>query len=206
MNEYQSQIESQRGKIKELLLKVPGFKGYIELEDRRTADKLLRDVVADSCQEQLNRLTAVQTTIVDRGELAYIDDLETIVVKLRTFIDRIRHAAYGYSSFFSAIKIDAEKLDKIYNYDQALLINIEGIANTLEILEANEDSEELKSLIIDLKKQAQEIVTKADQRKDEITSEDEFVSDGKIIEGEFSIDDEIASDDEISSDDEIPSE
>lgn len=54
MTDYQSQIESQRGKIKELLLKVPGFKGYIELEDRRTADKLLREVVADSCQEQLN--------------------------------------------------------------------------------------------------------------------------------------------------------
>jgi hypothetical protein len=190
MIDYQSQIEAQRGKIKELLLKVPGFKGYIEIEDRRTADKLLRDAVADSYQEQLDRLTAVQTEFVDRGDLSYVDDLEAVVVKLRTFIDRISHATYGYSSFFSAIKIDAEKLDKIYDYDQALLNGIDGLSAVLESLETTEDPEQLKVLITDLKKQAQDIVTKGDQRKDVITHEEEIISDGEIIEGEFASDDE----------------
>ena len=193
MTDYQSQIEDQRGKIKELLLKVPGFKGYIEIEDRRTADKLLRDAVADSYQEQLDRLTAVQTEFVDRGDLSYVDDLEAVVVKLRTFIDRISHATYGYSSFFSAIKIDAEKLDKIYDYDQALLNGIDGLSAALESLETTEDPEQLKVLITDLKKQAQDIVTKGDQRKDVITHEEETISDGEIIEGEFVSDDEIPS-------------
>lgn len=190
MTDYQSQIEDQRGKIKELLLKVPGFKGYIEIEDRRTADKLLRDAVADSYQEQLDRLTAVQTEFVDRGDLSYVDDLEAVVVKLRTFIDRISHATYGYSSFFSAIKIDAEKLDKIYDYDQALLNGIDGLSAALESLETTEDPEQLRVLITDLKKQAQDIVTKGDQRKDVITHEEEIISDGEIIEGEFVSDDE----------------
>ncbi len=189
MTDYQSQIEDQRGKIKELLLKVPGFKGYIEIEDRRTADKLLRDAVADSYQEQLDRLTAVQTEFVDRGDLSYVDDLEAVVVKLRTFIDRISHATYGYSSFFSAIKIDAKKLDKIYDYDQALLNGIDGLSAALESLETTEDPEQLKVLITDLKKQAQDIVTKGDQRKDVITHEEEIISDGEIIEGEFASDD-----------------
>lgn len=193
MTDYQSQIEGQRGKIKELLLKVPGFKGYIEIEDRRTADKLLRDAVADSYQEQLDRLTAIQTEFVDRGDLSYVDDLEAVVVKLRTFIDRISHATYGYSSFFSAIKIDAEKLDKIYDYDQALLNGIDGLSAALESLETTEDPEQLKVLITDLKKQAQDIVTKGDQRKDVITHEEEIISDGEIIEGEFVSDDEIPS-------------
>ena len=191
MTDYQSQIEDQRGKIKELLLKVPGFKGYIELEDRRTADKLLRDAVAESYQEQLDRLTAVQTEFVDRGDLAYVDDLEAVVVKLRTLIDRISHATYGYSSFFSAIKIDAEKLDKIYDYDQALLNGTESLSAALENLETTEDPEQLKELIKDLKKQAQDIVTKADQRKNVITDEEEIISGGEIIEGEFVSDDEI---------------
>jgi hypothetical protein len=196
MTDYQSQIESQRGKLKELLLKVPGFKGYIELEDRRTADKLLRDAVANSYQEQLDRLTAVQTVFVDRGDLEYVDDLEAVVVKLRTFIDRISHATYGYSSFFSAVKIDAEKLDKIYDYDQALFAGIDSLSDALESLETTEDPEQLKALITDLKKQARDIVAKADKRKDVITSEDEITSDGEIIEGEFVSD----------SDDEVPSE
>ena len=171
MTDYQSQIESQRGKLKELLLKVPGFKGYIELEDRRTADKILREAVADRFQEQLDRITAIQTEFVDQGDLAYVDDLETIVVKIRTFIDRIRHAAYGYSSFFSALKIDADVLDKIYDYDQALLGGVDIIANTMETLATAEDPEQIKALIADLKEHAQDIVTKADQRKDEITRE-----------------------------------
>ena len=61
MTDYQEQIESERGKFKELLLKIPGFKGYIELEDRRTADQMLRDVVANRYQDQLDRLTGIQT-------------------------------------------------------------------------------------------------------------------------------------------------
>jgi hypothetical protein len=168
MTDYQDQIESQRGKLKQLLSKVPGFKGYIELEDRRTADKLLRDTVADRYQELLDRLTAIQTEFVDEGDLDFVDDFETIVVKLRTFIDRIRHAAYGYSGFFSALKINAEVLDKMYDYDQALLAGVEGISVVLEKLEGKVETDQLPELISSLKKMVQEMVTKADQRKEEI--------------------------------------
>ncbi len=174
MADFQGQIESERGKLKELLLKIPGFKGYIELEDRRTADKLLRELVADRYQELLDRLTAIQTEFVDRGALEYLDDLESVVIKIRTFIDRIRHAAYGYSSFFSAIKIDAEKLDKLYDYDQALLDGIDLINAGMDTLETTEDPDELSEVIKGLKRVSQEMVTKADQRKDEILVEGEL--------------------------------
>ncbi len=193
MSDFQGQIESERGKLKELLLKIPGFKGYIELEDRRTADKMLRDVIADRYQEQVDRLSEIQTDFVDRGDLAYVDDLEAVVVKLRTFIDRIRHAAYGYSSFFSVIKIDAEKLDKIYDYDYALLSGADSMAVALVNLESIEDPEQLKDFISDLKKQAQEVVTKADQRKKVITSEGEILDGGEVVESEFVDDNEIPS-------------
>jgi hypothetical protein len=171
MTDFQGQIESERGKLKELLLKVPGFKGYIELEDRRTADKLLREVVANRYQEQLDRLTAIQTEFVDSGALDYLDDLEAVAVKIRTFIDRIRHAAYGYSGFFSAIKIDADKLDKLYDYDYALLDGIDLLSAGLNTLESTEEPKELVEVIKGLKKVVQDMVTKADQRKEEILSE-----------------------------------
>jgi len=172
MTDFKGQIESGRGKLKELLLKVPGFKGYIEMEDRRTGDKLLREIVADRYQELLDKLTGIQNEFTDRGDLAYLDDLETIVVKIRTFIDRIRHAAYGYSSFFSAIKIDAEKLDRIYAYDQALLDGIDRMASTMDSLASAVEEDQIKTLIADLKNQAGEMVKKADQRMEEITAED----------------------------------
>ena len=180
MTDFQGQIESGRGKLKELLLKVPGFKGYIDMEDRRTADKLVREIIAARFQELLDKLTGVQTEFVDRGDLAYLDDLESIVVKLRTFIDRISHAVYGYTGFFDAIKIDAEKLDRLYDYDQALLDGTEAMAATMDNLASAIEEDQIKPLIADLKNQAGDMVKKADQRMEEITREDEIPSDDLI--------------------------
>jgi hypothetical protein len=174
MTDFKGQIESARGKLKELLVKMPGFKGYIEMEDRRTADKMLRDVVADRYQEILDKLTGIQTEFVDRGDLPFLDDLEAVAIKLRTFIDRIRHAAYGYTGFFDAIKVDAGKLEKLYDYDAALLDGKEKIAEILDSLAAAVDPDKIKSFIADAKNKVQEMITKADQRKEEITREEEL--------------------------------
>jgi len=180
MTDFQGQIESGRGKLKELLLKVPGFKGYIDMEDRRTADKMVRDIVATRIQELVDKLTGIQTEFVDRGDLAFLDDLETIVVKLRTFIDRINHAAYGYSGFFDVIKIDAEKLDRLYDYDQALLDGTDMLTASMDSLASAVEEDQIKALIADLKNQAAEMVKKADQRKEEITREDDIPGDDMI--------------------------
>ncbi len=176
MTDFQGQIEEGRGKLKQLLLKIPGFKGYIDMEDRRTADKMVRDAVADRYQEQLDRLTGVMSEFVDRGDLEYMDKMEGIAVKVRTFIDKIRHAVYGYSGFFDAIKIDQDKLDKLYTYDQALLEGIEGISETLTNLASAVESDKIKSLIATLTQQAADMVVKADQRKEEITREEDLPS------------------------------
>jgi methyl-accepting chemotaxis protein len=172
MSDFQGQIEEGRGKLKELLLKIPGFKGYIKMEDRRTADQLVRDVVADRFQEQLDHLTGVMTEFVDRGDLEYMDKLEGVAVKIRTFIDKIRHAVYGYSGFFDAIRIDESKLERLYAYDQALLDGIDQIGETLEDLASAVDSDKIKTLIASLLDQAQDMVKRADQRTEEITRED----------------------------------
>ena len=174
MTDFQGQIEDGRGKLKDLLLKIPGFKGYIAMEDRRTADKMVRDVVADRYQEQLDRLTGVMSEFVDRGDLEFVGKLEGITVKIRTFIDKIRHAVYGYSGFFDAIKVDETKLERLYDYDQALLDGIDAISASLESLASAVESDEIKTLIATLTNQAAEMVVKADQRVDEITREEEL--------------------------------
>lgn len=174
MTDFQGQIEEGRGKLKELLLKIPGFKGYIEMEDRRTADKMVRDVVADRYQEQLDRLTGIMSEFVDRGDIAYLDNLEGVTIKIRTFIDKIRHAVYGYSGFFDAIKVDELKMEKLYSYDQALLEGIEGISETLNNLASAVESDQIKTLIATLTQQAADIVIKADQRTEEITREEDL--------------------------------
>ena len=180
MTDFQGQIESGRGKLKNLLLKIPGFKGYIEMQDRRTADKMVREVVADSYQEALDQLTGVMNEFIDRGDLEYMDKLEGVVTKMRTFIDKIRHAVYGYTGFFDAIRVDENKLERLYDYDQALLDGIDDIRQTLEELASAVESDKIKNLIAALNNQAQEMVKRADRRKEEITRIEELPDDAGI--------------------------
>ncbi len=168
MSDYREEIESQRGGLKRLLSKVPGFRGYIEHEDRRTADKIMRETVADRYNELLDWLFAIQREFVDQGMLEIQDDLESVGVKLRTFIDRIRRATYGYSSFFSAIKIDPERLDELYEYDNALLDGVAKFEEILEGLESAEEEEEIYRRIKELDKLARKAVQWADRRKEVI--------------------------------------
>ena len=170
MSDFQELIFSERGGLKNLLSKVPGFKGYIESEDRRTADKLLRDTIADRYGELWQRVTAIQSDFVDQGKIDFLDDLESVSDKLKTFIDRTRHATYGYSSFFSAVKIDQAKLDKLYNYDNALLDGVEELTSALDTLEFAGDDEEIRAAIRTLNELTRKSVQAISLRKEVITS------------------------------------
>ena len=169
MSDFQEQIFSERGGLKNLLSKVPGFKGYIESEDRRTADKLLREAIADRYTEAWQRLTAIQSDFVNQGKIGFLDDLESVSDKLKTFIDRTRHATYGYSSFFSAIKVDQAKLDELYDYDNALMDGVGELTSALDALEFAEDDEKIVESIRNINGIAGKSVQAISRRKDVIT-------------------------------------
>jgi hypothetical protein len=171
MSDYQQQIQDDRGPLKNLLSKVPGFKGYLEKEDRRTADKLMREEIGDRYVKVLNQLDAVMTRMVDQGQIEYVDNLESVVTKVQTFIDRIRNASYGYSSFFAAVKIDEETLDRIYEYDKSLLEGAQKMEELMLSVEAAENDAELKSLLDEMNQQARELINQVDRRKQVMISE-----------------------------------
>jgi hypothetical protein len=68
--------------------------------------------------------------------------------------------------------VDEAKLDKLYEYDQSLLDGIDSIAETMKILASAVETDQIKSLIASLTQQAADMVTKADQRVEEITREE----------------------------------
>jgi len=171
MSDFQGEIQSQRGPLKNLLSKVPGFKGYLEKEDRRTADKMMRETVADRYAKVLDQLTAIQTDMTDQGMLEYVDDLESVVTKVQTFVDRVRHASYGYSSFFSAVKTGTDTLDRLYEYDQALLKGADQMEEVLLSLESAESEPDVEALLEELDQLARDLLHQFDSRKEVITSQ-----------------------------------
>ena len=92
MGDIVGQIKDERGGFVKLLSKIPGFKGYMEKETRRDADKLVRDAIASRFSAQLDRLSEVQSDLIPSGGFEFLDDVEQAAVKLRTFIDRVKTA------------------------------------------------------------------------------------------------------------------
>ena len=106
MSDMFDKVTSQQDIIKKLLSKIPGFSGYIERENRRSSDKILRDTVSSRLEDVWKRISSLQRDLLNQGEIRVIDDLEAAAIKFRQVIDRIKKASYGYSGFFDAVKIN----------------------------------------------------------------------------------------------------
>jgi len=142
MDDFFQKVTSQQDPFKKLMSYIPGFGGYVERQNRRDADKLLRDTVARRFEEQWKRTSQLQSDLVSSGMIAYVDDLEKAALQLRTFIDKISTAPRGYSGLFDAVKINEKELESIYQFDAAFFDLAEQVKRALDNVEASLGSEE----------------------------------------------------------------
>ena len=119
MDDFFQKVTSMQDPFKKLASYIPGFGGYVERQNRRDADKLLRDTVARRFEEQWRHTSQLQEDMVGNGMITYVDDMEKAAIQLRTFIDRISTAPRGYSGMFDAVKINEKELEAIYQFDAA---------------------------------------------------------------------------------------
>ena len=137
MDDFFTKITSMQDPFKKLASYIPGFKGYIERQNRRDADKVLRDTVARRFEEQWKRASQIQTDMVSNGQISFVDDMEKAAIKLRTFIDKISTAPRGHSGLFDAVKINEAELEKIYQFDAAFFDLGEQVGRALDNVEAS---------------------------------------------------------------------
>jgi len=135
MDDFFQKVTSQQDPFRKLASYIPGFGGYIERENRRDADKILRTTVAQRFEEQWKRVSQLQTDLVSNGMIAYVDDMEKAAIKLRTFIDKISTAPRGYSGLFDATKINEKELTAIYQFDAAFFDLADQIGHGVDNVE-----------------------------------------------------------------------
>ncbi|MBI1277203.1 MAG: hypothetical protein GC179_03650 [Anaerolineaceae bacterium] len=134
MSELYDRITSQPGSLERLIKRIPGFAGYLDKKARRTADRLLRDHIADELTRRIDRLAEIEKTILDNGGLSYMSKTSSAKTKLQHFRDLVKTAAPGYSGIMEAIKIGPDEMDKLYSFDEALIAyadKFDGALNTL---------------------------------------------------------------------------
>ncbi len=166
MSDLFDRVTAQEDIFKKLVSKIPGFSGYVERQNRRSADKILRETIADHFQAQWMRISGIQKNLVSDGKIEVLDDIENATIKIRQFIDRINTAAYGYAGFFDAIKIKEDTLAKLYEYDLQLLSLDDGMTSAIDNLEASLDSDGLPAAIRNVVQKAQDCLDALNKRNE----------------------------------------
>ena len=140
----------RRNLLERLGAKIPGFSGYLEREMRREVDKMQRDWLA----ERLDRTReALQRRIRDwsrSGNLANLDLASSVDKRLDRIANRIRHADYGITGFFDAVKIYEPELERLYAFDLALVDEVEALARRTDDLPGTAAEPELPQIVFRL--------------------------------------------------------
>jgi hypothetical protein len=157
--------------FKKIASKIPGFKGYVERQNRRDSDKLIRDTIYRRFRELEGRISDLQVEFVNQGELSHTNDLEKAALRLRTFADRVRTAPRGYSSLFEAVKINEPELAKIYEYDAMLLDKADEIGGALDNIQASVGTDGLPAAIRNLQTLSKECIKAFDRRQEVLTAQ-----------------------------------
>lgn len=152
------------GKIRNFLA---GFVGYMDRENRREADKLLRGTIGSRYEEQWGRLSEIQRQLIASGQLESVDDLEAAAIKIRAFVDRIKGASYGYAGFFDAVRINKDELSKMYEYDLALLENVQKITGAIDNVTASIGTDGFPAAVRNVVTLSQEVID-VYNRRDEV--------------------------------------
>ncbi|HTP02106.1 MAG TPA: hypothetical protein VMJ64_12090 [Anaerolineales bacterium] len=137
MTDMYQNVAGQVDPFKRLASYVPGFHGYVERQNRRDADKLVRDTVARRFTELWTRTSNLQKDLISAKKIDFVDDMEQAALQLRTFIDKVTTAARGYSGLFDAVKINEKELEQLYTFDLAFFELGDQIAHALDNVEAS---------------------------------------------------------------------
>lgn len=155
--------EDLLGKIRGFL---SGFIGYLDRENRREADRMLRETVAQRFEQQWSRISEVQRELVSAGQLKQVGELEAAAIKLRAFVDRVEGAASGYAGFFDAVRIHREELEKLYAYDLDLLQKADVLRTAVDELVAATPGDDLPATIQRVVVVSQDAVDMFDRRSE----------------------------------------
>lgn len=118
-----------------LLNAVPGYSGYRAKEDRRDADKSVRNRLAEELGSRAERIERIAAGLANQRKLSEVGPVNDLATSVRYLRDRINTASYGYGGLFSNRDINADVLDQIRLFDESLFASvdlIDGAVSTLE--------------------------------------------------------------------------
>ncbi len=114
-------VQESEKLLEKIMLALPGFKGYQQQEQRREADRIVRDHIHDALMHARHDLGACLQDLTDAKLAELVEPMNRLIARLDRVAEKVNHASYGYSGFFDAVKIEEPELDRMLDYDTQLM-------------------------------------------------------------------------------------
>src|SRR5438309_2121105 len=125
MPDIRDRVEQDRGLLKKIQLVIPGYAGYRRREDIRAADNLLRIQLANQLKGVRGDLEDIRDQMAMDGKVQGLQSIGNAIFTIEGLEAKVRHAEGGYSGLSATIQIKETELDKLYEYDYAMLDSLD---------------------------------------------------------------------------------
>lgn len=142
MPETGENIEEDQPPIKKVQRYIPGFRGYLQKDDIRDADRMLRMQLSQKISVARKNLEGAKTSIEEKGLGIDISQIESALSSLKRMSSEIGYADSGYSWMSSDSNPIEDEVERMYDYDVGLLDQLtllQGISS--EVSSAASDSD-----------------------------------------------------------------
>jgi hypothetical protein len=174
MSEKNDVYEKAKGQMRlseRILAAIPGFHGYKEKELRRESDKLIRNHLYLKLSGIKNNLRTVYQKLADRRWLDVLQDIDRLIAKVERVSQKVNHASYGYAGFFDVVKIKEGNLDRMIDFDNNLVDDVESISTDVDAFKAEVTKGEVKNA----KERIQALVDKVESFEDTFDKRQEVI-------------------------------
>ncbi len=122
--------------LERLMKVIPGFRGYKIKEERREADRIVRDYVYRTLKGSRDDLMGCFQLLNNAGIQEVMEPTNQLIAKMDRVAEKVNRASYGYSGFFDSVRIDAPQLDQMITYDTQMMDVARKLADSISTFKA----------------------------------------------------------------------
>jgi hypothetical protein len=111
----------------------------------------------------------LQRECISGGDIENVGKIEATAIKLRTFADRVRTARRGYAGLFDAVKVNADDLTRLYEYDAAMLNLVDQMKSAIDNAQASINTDGMPAALRNMESIARQCVETFDRREEILT-------------------------------------
>jgi len=130
-------VQASEKPLERLMLILPGFRGYKLREERREADRIVRDYIYRALEQARDNLMGCFQSLSDSKVAELMEPMNRIVAKLDQVAEKVNRASYGYSGFFDSIKVEEPELENMLAYDSQLMDLVRKVSDATSSFKAD---------------------------------------------------------------------